>query len=446
VESPSNLMGNWTSAYITFGQLDRQLWMMPRGFLVMVIPTKGCELGISSAAPNSIALTWEATVLTECTNMTIFYEKLQALQNFTGAVVGTEYIVYSDRPLGYKWFEDPSNITIPVEYIPESVYKTFISAITTETISVIISNDLGPFYHFSLTGMVLASIIIFPMIYLSLFIYAIYFLYYEIRILKKGFSRPSQVCICLLLFTLGRSFRVIFFNRTEIFLLAPYTVSELIGADIVLWFPLGIGSFAFYINLFTWLDIIVALERNNLILMTRRPLQALYILLVVVTVIIPIIFEPLHLSVFEVMIAVFLVSGFAQAVLFLFYGIKILRLISSTLLQTKEVKSKVLRTLTIFVIASTVLWIAAAILVVIFEVGAGKGSPETFFACQVIREVLLLGLVFCIMFLLVTARKNNMRSANPSPNNQLTENIQNEPIVDQGGGTTRSPEILNKPK
>lgn len=103
----------------------------------------------------------------------------------------------------------------------------------------------------------------------------------------------------------------------------------LLAIDIILfWVPLVLGTQTYTLTSFNWIAIVTALKSNKFIECVRLPLVLFFYLLVPFIVLLTILSVVFHFSTFLIFCALIMVAGIFEAFVFLFYGIKILKIMS----------------------------------------------------------------------------------------------------------------------
>lgn len=220
--------------------------------------------------------------------------------------------------------------------------------------------DRGQFYDYTVSVQMYLFRSIFPAIYFVLTLWCVYLLFIEIKYEGCSTKRSIQILVCAILFALGtptklptrlfrvpncyflvfllvRGFKIAYEEQVSYYTPAPRS-PPLFAIDIILfWTPFLLGTQMYTLASFGWASVVQALHSHRVIAFMRLPLIGFFYTLFPLVVILSILGVVFAFSTLIIFCVLIICAGLFEAFIFLFFGIKILRIL--TIIKQADVVS-----------------------------------------------------------------------------------------------------------
>jgi hypothetical protein len=212
-----------------------------------------------------------------------------------------------------------------VTYVVTADYHTLLNAASIASFDA----DRGPFYDLSVSGWMYAYRVVFSTAFFLVLVACVYCYARDLAANGLHFRRSAQIALCIGLCCLGRGLKVSMQEQQTYYMDTPPSLSYQIGESLLFWLPLVFGTLAYTLTAFGWATVVSSLRSNTILLRLRLPIVGFFVLVLVVVIALAIAGGYLgftNLTTFSVLI---IVVGVFEAVTFLYYGTRVLRLMSS---------------------------------------------------------------------------------------------------------------------
>lgn len=425
VLSPPEIEGDYISALISFGEVEKRTQFQPfTGKVQLMEPIEGCNFPteMKSAELAPIAFIKEETSFKTCQKrLDQYYLKLQEA-NFTGVIVGKWSFYYAGDSLGNFLGFDVSQLSIPITYIAGAEEKLLKDQLKVSEVEVEIDADLGPFYQFAFGPGMVAYRVIIPLAYFLIAIYSFLALFLETY--KKRavvFNNFFGITLCSGLMCLIRGLKVSIQEHDDYFMFHPRPLSLQCVSGPFFWFPIVVGTTAYTITAFAWIAMMRSIETNSFAYKIRKPMMGFFIALVPFSIILPVIDVFVYIGSFFILCVCVALVGLFETIVFTYYGSKILSHLSYTTKQLNSRRSDLEKKITFFLMGALASWVIVVIISLVFVVMGTQptNKPTQILPLAALRDTMIIVLAILILTILKrsatkittsTGKKNSKKS------------------------------------